>query len=81
MKSYSDDIPNAEELKRNTAITESTNDLLKDNLSKIIEHEEAMDERIEQLNRDTTRNTVLLTAIGMGVAGTLILQLFANNMG
>ena len=81
MKSYSDDIPNAEELKRNTAITEATNDLLKDNLVKIIEHEESMDTRMKILSRENTRNTILLIVAVVAIGASLALQIVGHNKG
>jgi len=79
MKHFDDD-PNKAEIERNIRITENTNELLKDNLSRIIEHEEAMDKKMKQLSRENTNNTILLITIVACTVGVLLLQLFGNLM-
>ena len=81
MRSYSDDIPNAEELKRNTKLTLATNDLLKDNLVRIIEQKEDTDAKLKILSRENTRNTILLIVAVAAAGASLALQIVGLNMG
>ncbi len=80
MKSYSDDIPNVttEEVKRSLRFAENNTELIKDVGVRIVQLEEKLDEKLEHMRRESTRNTMFLTAVGAGVIALLVLHIFGN---
>lgn len=76
MKSYSDDIPTAEELKKNTRFTEDTHQLVKNVGVSVLNHHERTVERLVLLNKKLTMVTVLAVAnlIGIIAAITLLMR-------
>lgn len=80
MKSYADDIPNVstEELKRTASLTEHSNDLLKQYIVKLEEHEGRVNEQLIIIKKVLRWNTIMLAVTTVAAAGFLVFIAMLN---